>query len=308
MKKFISTILVVIANFSIQAQDNKLELKTTIDEINKIVSQNKLFLCIDNDSVWNEEAQAFKVVDVKLTLKELDVDPFGTIYSVDLAYKNQYSEEAYKQSNPKYKRIVCNVFDINNFDEIFKSKSIKSTNTNREVYFFGENTNFVKLKSLLVKLKNICIKDTSTLTEVQAQEYIYWYFKNFETGSSDYESNSKYRSPFKKYTGDYVIEIKNCIIKFTYNVYDFTFQNILESKKIDINLKDIISIEQGADNVTTYEVIYTKIINSSLVFKKTNGENQFGESIHVNVIPPEEYKNTLIVLAFNTLLASCSKK
>ena len=308
MKKFISTILVLVANFSIYAQDNKLELKTTIDEINKIVNQNKLFFCIDNDSVWNEEELAFKVVDVKLDIKELDIDPFGTIYSVDLAYKNQYSDEAFKQSNPKYKRILCNVFDINNFDKIFKSKYIKSTNTKREVYFFGENTNFVKLKSLLIKLKNICIKDKSTLTEIQAKEYVYWYFKNFETGSSDYDSNSRYPSPFKKYTGDYVVEIKNCIIKLTYNIYDFTFQNILENKKIEINLKDIISIEQGADNVTTYEEIYTKIINSSLIFKKTKEENQFEESINVNSIHPEEYKNTIIVMAFNTLLESCNKK
>lgn len=307
MRKFIITILVIFASISVKAQDIKVELKSTVNEINKIVSQNKLFFCIDNDSVMSEEDFTFKVVDVKLNLKELDVDPFGDVYSVDLAYKNQYSDEAYTQSKPKYKLVLFNVFDINNFDEIFKNKHIKRSENQSEAYFLGENFDFNKLKSQLDKLKRICIKNPNTLTEIQAKEYVYWYYKDFETGTSDYETNNKYRNPFKKYTGDYVIEIKNCEINLTYNVYDFTFQTILENKKVSINLKNINSIAQGGDDVIPYQEEYTKTINSSLNFKKSKDLNEFGENINVSAIHPEEYNKTLIVKAFNKLLESCNK-
>lgn len=184
---------------------------------------------------------------------------------------------------------------------------------------------------LLFLTTSISIAQLSGMTKQETIDAIKSYYDSFKTGSYVYAEENGISKPgydnYTKFTENYIVEIKDCNFKITYDVYDVPNDKIENTTTIEFNLDEIKNISKGKNEELKYKDKSKETLNRNMQFQMlknrtikvikkyekttfTKDVNHFYIKIYPNydAFPNQKqpnFKEILIVNYFNQLIGLC---
>ena len=291
----------LLISMSVWAQYTKSPFYKTLDSINSILYQNRTTRFIDTDNNY-------------FYLRKIKANTKGDIHLIDSLTSD------YKKNN----HLIFNVLNIKEFK--MDGNKIQLLDQKNQKVGTIINVEIQYMKPIIKQLVNL----TVLCEKQEAIDYIKSYYADFSTGSDQYSydygiTKPGYEREYRKFTGNYNVEINDCKFKMTFDTYKWPYEEWDGTTVVAFDLMEIDSISEGLKAVQslTDQPEFSIEINAAISFHFHKNKNATvlykGEkeellekaatvSLKIYKYPNNaDFTDTKIVKAFKRLQELCNK-